>query len=440
MKNFTLQFLLFAFLFSPIILFSQPCLNGRYANEVFPSHTLTSNITYGANTSFSGANTTLKLDFYEPSGDTEMNRPLIIWVHGGSFIGGSKTDQDMQELSIRFAKKGYACASIDYRLGFFPIDSANAVKAVVRAVQDLRASLRFFYKDKQTTDTYKIDTNRIYVGGSSAGAITALHVAYLDDPCEISGYLNSTLINQLGGLEGNSGNPGYSSDVQGVINLCGALAKYVWLEPGDVPLCSLHGTSDGTVKYNRGVVNPGTPLMYLDGSRMLHDRACAINVQSNFYTFPGAPHVPYLGTGSTALAYMDTTERFVRDFMVEQLGCTETPLQLANTPLQLAILYPSTYCDGSSADEACTTGVPIIENEWSVSLFPNPSSEISTLQVDKGLFKSVRILDFSGKVLVSMEHNSMSVNINTDLLPNGQYLVMYMLDNYQTGYKKLTVQ
>ena len=120
--------------------------------------------------------------------------------------------------------------SIDYRLGFFPFDSANAVKAVVRATQDLKAAIRFFYKDKQTANSYKIDTNRIFIGGSSAGAITALHVAYLDDICKISDYLSTSAITSLGGLEGNSGNSGYSSKIQGVLNGCGALARYSWME------------------------------------------------------------------------------------------------------------------------------------------------------------------------------------------------------------------
>ena len=153
-----------------------PCTDGRYANDVFNDFVKTSNITFGQNATWTGGQYTLKLDFYEPEGDTETERPLLIWVHGGSFIGGSKTDPDMVAFSERFTKKGYACASIDYRIGFFPIDSANAVKAVVRATQDLKAAIRFFYKDKQTANTYKIDTNKIFIGGSSAGAITALHV------------------------------------------------------------------------------------------------------------------------------------------------------------------------------------------------------------------------------------------------------------------------
>lgn len=416
--------------------FAQPCQNGRYATEVFPNHTLTSNITYGANTTFSGANNSLKLDFYEPTGDTELSRPLIIWVHGGSFLGGSKTDPDMTALSQRFARKGYACASIDYRLGFFPIDSANAVKAVVRAVQDLKAAIRFFYKDKQTSDTYHIDTNLIYVGGSSAGAITALHVAYLDNICEISDYLNQATINQLGGLDGNSGNPGYSSSVQGVINLCGALAQYSWLEAGDVPMVSIHGTADGTVKYNRGIVNPGTALMYLDGSRMLHERACAVNVSSEFYTFPGAGHVPYIGNN----AYMDTTEWFIRDFLVTQLGCNETPLQLANTPLQQAILYPTSYCDGTPVDELCLAGIEEQLQVIDVSLFPNPATDYLTLISHEALFNELIIMDLQGRVMGRHKTQDTTVELDFTGMNPGNYLVKILLSNGKSGTKSVIVR
>lgn len=429
------QFYLFAFLaFSAALGMAQPCLNGRYATEVFPNYTLTSNITFGANTSFSGANTTLKLDFYEPTGDTEINRPLILWVHGGSFLGGSKTDPDMTALSQRFALKGYACASVDYRLGFFPIDSANAVKAVVRAVQDLKAAIRFFYKDKQTSDTYHIDTNRIYIGGSSAGAITALHVAYLDNVCEISDYLNQNTINQLGGLEGSSGNPGYSSDVKGVINLCGALAKYVWLEAGDVPMVSIHGTADGTVKYNRGIVNPGTALMYLDGSRMLHERACAVNVSSDFYTFPGAGHCPYIGNA----AYMDTTERFIRDFMVNQLGCNEAPLQVANAPLQQAILYASTYCDGSPANETCIAGTEEVMGYESATIYPNPSNGLSIF-VAENTVRQLEVYDATGRKIYSFTGLFKEKALEIENLQTGTYWVRFQLANGTVSVKQWVI-
>ena len=75
-----------------------PCDDGRFASEVFENVTVTSNVVYGSNTSWSGANTTLYFDFYEPQGDNLEARPLIIWVHGGSFLGGSRTDKDMVAL------------------------------------------------------------------------------------------------------------------------------------------------------------------------------------------------------------------------------------------------------------------------------------------------------------------------------------------------------
>src|ERR1051325_6455977 len=111
---------------------------GRYWANIFPNVTVTSDILYGSNVDVSGNTQPLKLDLYEPTGDTVENRPLLVLAHGGSFIAGSKTDQDVSELCARFAKMGYVCASINYRLGLgFPIDSTHAGKAVLRAMQDM---------------------------------------------------------------------------------------------------------------------------------------------------------------------------------------------------------------------------------------------------------------------------------------------------------------
>jgi para-nitrobenzyl esterase len=430
-------YLLFSCLMTTVAMYAQsPCATGRYASNVYSAVTTTSNITYGQNTSWSGASTTLKLDFYEPQGDTATARPLIIWVHGGSFIGGSKTDIDVLTWSQEFAKKGYVCASIDYRLGFFPIDSANAVKAVVRAVQDLKGALRFFYKDRQTTNTYKIDTNHVYIGGSSAGAITALHVAYLNDPCEISDYLNASTISSLGGLEGTSGNPGYSTTVHGVLNGCGALARYSWLETGNVPLCSVHGTNDGTVKYNRGIVNPGTPLMYLDGSRMLHERACALGVENKFYTFPNAPHVPYAGNAQ----YMDTTLNFFRDFLLDRLGCTDPELQPENAWMESATLYAINYCDGSPVNEVCASSNISEKQRINLNVYPNPTRTEVTISWGSVEKITIQILDVYGRQIIKNQVIDKEVKISCLGLKSGNYFVHLHDSKGNIIVKKLVVE
>src|SRR5262245_24776149 len=85
---------------------------GRYFNPVFSGVTVTANISYGSNTSVFGVAQNLQMDVYEPSGDTVQYRPLIVFAHGGSFLGGTKTDLDIVTLCNRFAGMGYVCASI----------------------------------------------------------------------------------------------------------------------------------------------------------------------------------------------------------------------------------------------------------------------------------------------------------------------------------------
>lgn len=402
-----------------------PCDGGRFANDVFDNVTVTPNVVYGQNASWTGSNTTLYFDFYEPQGDNLEARPLLIWVHGGSFLGGSRTEADMVALSTRFAKKGYACASISYRTGFFPIDSTNSVRAVVRAVQDLKGAIRYFYKDAATDNTYKIDTTNIYIGGSSAGAITALHVAYLTEECELYDYLNETQQNALGGLEGNSGNAGYSTNVRGVLNGCGALARYSWMDASEIniPIASVHGTNDNVVTYNRGLVNPGVPLMYLDGSRMLHERACALGIDNQLYTFNGAGHVPYLGSSGAAQAYMDTTVNFYRDFLVRQLGCDVADLQPANLWAQNATLYAAQYCDGSAVTAACDL---VNTQEFSLAsfeIFPNPASQQFTIQLSNETGFSMALVDVTGRVVLRKQSHNSSEQIDVSKLQSGTYIV-----------------
>ncbi|MEX1003582.1 MAG: T9SS type A sorting domain-containing protein [Crocinitomicaceae bacterium] len=402
-----------------------PCDGGRYATDLF-TVTVTSDINYGQNDDFTGSNTMLDMDIYEPTGDTETARPLIIWAHGGSFIGGTKTEADVVELSNRFAQKGFVCASIDYRTGMWPIDSVNAIKALLRAVQDMKASTRFFYQDAVGANTYKIDTTRIYIGGSSAGALTALHYAYLDKECEIEEFMSLSDLNALGGLEGASGNPGYSTEVAGVINLCGALARYGWIENGDVPFVSLHGDEDGTVPYSRGEASvSGFPIMYLDGSRMLDEHAGTIGVQSNFYTHYGGGHVVYLGDAD----YMDTTVNFVRDFLIDQMACTDAPLQAANAPSGAANLYDLYYCGLGIAEES---------NMMIKEIYPNPSSEQVTVVFGDGVVLSeIVLLDISGRIINSYSVNSSSLIIRKNSLKAGVYILKSTNENGVVSTNKI---
>ena len=253
---------------------------------------------YGSNLDATGSETELDFDFYEAAGNSATDRPLLLIAHGGFFLGGSNDGMDVVPLCEDFARMGYAVASFSYRLGIVNVlDLENElIRAVWRAVHDGRAAVRYFRQSvEEEGNPWGIDPERIYMGGVSAGGFLALHHAYVDQESEIPTNIDQTAPGMGGGLEGESGNPGYSSAVAGVFNVSGALKDADWMAPGDVNLVSVHGTSDGTVPYGTGNVTLlGFPVTEVDGSATLHEQAEDIGLVHCFTTIDGAGHVPHV--------------------------------------------------------------------------------------------------------------------------------------------------
>ncbi len=259
----------------------------RYRDVIFPTLTITSGLTYGSAPDLSGNPVTLTLDMYQPSGDTHTSRPAIVLVHGGSFVGGHSTDSGVVRMAKNFAERGYVAVSINYRLlgdkekcGQEDPPSAACVTAVLAAQHDAQAAVRWL---RANAATYGVDTSRIAVGGTSAGAGTAIAVA-----------VNS-------GDPGTSGNPGYSSKVGAAISISGAFPHSVastYYDPADSPLLMFNGTADQTVPY-AAAVQTATDLY-------------TAKVPLIFEPLQGAGHVPF----STFGDYMITQSvYFAYDFL-----------------------------------------------------------------------------------------------------------------------------
>jgi len=234
----------------------------RYRDEIFAGTTKTPDVTYGSAVDQTGRTVTLTLDVYRPAGDTVRTRPLIIWVHGGSFRAGSKASPEIVDEATTFARKGYVTASINYRLSPTGCGGGAPVAACVDAINDARedaqAAVRFF---RAQAGTYGVDPFRIAIGGTSAGAITALNVAYQPDN------------------PGNSGNPGHSSAVGAAVSLSGAVIFTDRVGPGDAPALLFHGTEDGLVPY--------------EWAQDTVEAAHADGLRAYLVTWEGAGHVPY---------------------------------------------------------------------------------------------------------------------------------------------------
>ncbi len=139
-------------------------------------------------------NNPLRLDLYVPG--TKGPHPLFVWIHGGAFMGGDKGRFFWTPLPKSLPQRGYAVASINYRL------SGQATFPAL--VQDAKAAVRWL---RANAGRYELKADRIVVGGESAG-----------------GYL-SAMLGTSGGIteleDLTMGNPRESSRVQGVVDFFG---------------------------------------------------------------------------------------------------------------------------------------------------------------------------------------------------------------------------
>jgi len=250
----------------------------RYRDQVFSNVTVTGNLTYGSATGIDGNPETLKLDLYQPTGDTVAKRPAMIWIHGGGFTKGDKSSGVGK--ATLFAKLGYVVVSINYRLlspvgcGGNPNPTPTCVNAAIGAQHDAQAAVRWL---RANATTYRIDTDRIAVSGASAGAVTSLLVDWRpEDP-------------------GDSGNPGPSSKVRAAVSVSGGAPNNDYITADDGPALFIHGTEDQVVPYQWAVQNAAamynlgilTVLEPIEGAGhgLPEDYGALINEQQNYFQY-----------------------------------------------------------------------------------------------------------------------------------------------------------
>jgi acetyl esterase/lipase len=116
----------------------------RFLDEIFSDVNIREGVQYGSNINYLGQQVTLLMDQFQPAGDTVARRPVIIFVHGGAFVTGSRTETKVREFCARFSRRGYITSSIDYRLGVSnPFSRSDFIQAGYRAMQDAKAAVRY---------------------------------------------------------------------------------------------------------------------------------------------------------------------------------------------------------------------------------------------------------------------------------------------------------
>ncbi len=186
------------------------------------------------------------LDLYLPEkGNKPM--PLLIWIHGGAWLGGSKDDPSP---ALRFTADGYAVAHVGYRL-------SQEAKFPAQ-IHDCKAAVRWL---RANARKYNLDANKFAAWGGSAG-----------------GHLVA-LLGASGGvadLEGSVNDLKESSRVQAVVD---------WFGPTDF----LHiGSAESDLQHNA----PDSPESKLIGGPLLENKDKAAKASPVSYVSKDAP--PFL--------------------------------------------------------------------------------------------------------------------------------------------------
>jgi alpha/beta superfamily hydrolase len=436
-----------------------------------------SNIVYGIDTNFKGCLDTLNLDIYKPVND-DTCRPLLIMIHGGSFVDGDKTDAEEVYIAQSMASRGYVVASINYRLGYqltsqvlnplsdcggyianycyYLADTSELIRAGYRAMQDARGAIRFM-KGRHNSDSTNI--NSAFVGGFSAGAVTALLVDFLDTSakrppdtyqiadvlqpnsattCPLNNPCNSTSLARpdLGEIQGSTNINGYNASVQATLSFCGAILNLdttslltVGKEPG---LFLYHQTCDDIVPCYRGQVygpinnclyyctscSPvtGVPYCYGGGSIASFIRShpsLGITCDSQIVS-RGAAINSYYGClfGNSNEPYCANT-----DF----LNCHAIVLDTALMDIVANFLSPFiNSCNNASA----IAGVTPVHPQFTV--LNNPSSDFWTICNSNPKIKIISTKLFSAlgtTVPLVLNYRDNCISIASSELPDGVYFL-----------------
>lgn len=229
---------------------------------------------------------TLQMDFYDVEMDTVSKKPTLILMHGGGFSVGQRNGGDEKGLSTYFAKRGYNVASIDYRLPLkgksfgCTYDTSLKINVYREAIADLSKAIHYLIN---FPENFKVDSQRIILVGSSAGAETILNYVWMEQDYRFKDV------------------PFPDAKIKGVVSISGAVLDADAIRSDTkLPSLFIHGKADKNIPYSTGAHHNCKPqdigYLKLDGPRTIINRLKALNgVYQVYYNVTGGHEWASLG-------------------------------------------------------------------------------------------------------------------------------------------------
>ncbi|MFB0925082.1 MAG: T9SS type A sorting domain-containing protein, partial [Vicingaceae bacterium] len=272
-----------------------------------------------------------------------------------------------------------------------------------------------------TTDTYKIDSDQIMFGGTSAGGILGVNLTYLDDVSDLLTLPNGanwqTWMSQVGGLEGASGNPGYCSRTNGTFSFAGGISDPNWIDANDVPWYGSHAAGDQTVQIGYGQPLNGFTPVYLYGSDSISERLNQVNTYNEYDRYTGATHPPFAGSSQILADNKDSLAVFLYNI----LDCN--PNNMKKPSQKDCGTITSTFANNKQA--------------INISIHPNPFKDEINIEIPENMNEAtIIILNALGETVSEQKAIAYTNKISLTKLPLGIYFAC-ISSNENTITKKI---
>ena len=264
-----------------------------WASHLSNTYRVVPNMTY-----HTANNRDSKVDLYLPRG-TEGPTPVLIYIHGGGWRGGSKEGSVLRLLP--WLEKGWAVVNVQYRLA--------AVSLAPAAVEDCLCALRWVIGN---AEDYNIDTSRIVVTGNSAGGHLALTTgmipasAGLDRECpgpetlSVAAVINWYGITDVGDLLDGPNMKTYAVTWMGSMSdrfeIAERVSPLTYVRAGLPPILTIHGDADPVVPHQHAT--------------RLHEALAAAGVSNELHVVPGGGHGGF--DREETVAIFETIDRFLQ--------------------------------------------------------------------------------------------------------------------------------